>query len=599
MSIKKLKYDYPFEIDNDFQPEIYCQKKETQIWFNRALFWFYSFHHEECIRCCEQGLLIEEKCPMLYFLKSLAIGINYNNAPPIITENQAKLQFQNWQKADLYKNEQFKLECELINALKYRVGDGKTLEHQENDLQFSQEMLKIYQKYGDKLDINTFNFISELTAESLMLLRPWNLWAQQDIKEQNIKQGDPYENTLLISEIIDKGLKKYDKHPGLRHLWIHLNELSPYPEKALCSKFSKKLRDIAPESGHLSHMPSHIEIQCGLYQQAIQSNMIGFQIDNKYFEYLEKENLPKITFFLIYRCHNIHFLIYAALFAGQKALAIKYSDILPKIITIQYLKDTKVYQPMGADWLEAFIPQKIHVLIRFGEWEQLISDEPFGLKVLPMQYILENQDLYAGTLALVYYGKGIAYSVLAGKDENNKKNYLKKAHEYLDKLQIQKKKVPATRRMLNNTIEEILQIAEKMLIGELNYREQNYKIAFENLKKAVELHDNLPYNEPWGWMIPARHAIAALLLEQGIQVKNDDFVKDAMRYYKEDLGKGMKRCVQHRANVWSLAGLNVCYKYFNMEKEMNDLKPELDKQLKGADIQINTSCFCCVKKLTL
>lgn len=68
-----------------------------------------------------------------------------------------------------------------------------------------------------------------------MNLRPWNLWAPKD--EDGYKYGDPYPNTLFIDEILKKGLELLPSQPGLRHLWIHLMELSKYPEKALCSNF--------------------------------------------------------------------------------------------------------------------------------------------------------------------------------------------------------------------------------------------------------------------------------------------------------------------------------------------------------------------------
>lgn len=60
---------------------------------------------------------------------------------------------------------------------------------------------------------------------------------------------------------------------------------------------------------------------------------------------------------------------------------------------------------------------------------------------------------------------------------------------------------------------DIFEIAKYMLAGELYYRQEKYEEAFENLKKAVETDDNLPYDEPWGWMVPTRHALGALLLE--------------------------------------------------------------------------------------
>src|SRR5262252_8002810 len=74
-----------------------------------------------------------------------------------------------------------------------------------------------------------------------------------------------------------------------------------------------------------------------------------------------------------------------------------------------------------------------------------------------------------------------------------------------------------------------------------------------DLRRAVELDDALPYDEPWGWMQPTRHALGALLLEQGR-------VADAEAVYRSDLGYDGKlsRACQHPDNLWSLHGLHEC-----------------------------------------
>ena len=48
-------------------------------------------------------------------------------------------------------------------------------------------------------------------------------------------------------------------------------EMSPGFERAL--KVSDKLSTLVPDSGHLTHMPSHIYILCGQYQKAIATNI--------------------------------------------------------------------------------------------------------------------------------------------------------------------------------------------------------------------------------------------------------------------------------------------------------------------------------------
>ena len=88
--------------------------------------------------------------------------------------------------------------------------------------------------------------------------------------------------------------------------------------------------------------------------------------------------------------------------------------------------------------------------------------------------------------------------------------------------------VPDTRYIFNNQCRDILAIAAEMLNGELAYRKGNYDAAFTHLHKSVDLDDHLPYDEPWGWMQPVRHALGALMLEQG-------HAEEAEAVYRADL----------------------------------------------------------------
>ena len=92
-----------------------------------------------------------------------------------------------------------------------------------------------------------------------------------------------------------------------------------------------------------------------------------------------------------------------------------------------------------------------------------------------------------------------------------------------------------------------------MLDGEIAYREGRFDDAFAKLRRAIELDDSLPYDEPWGWMQPTRHAYGALLLEQGR-------VEEAAAVYAADLGLDptLSRPCQHPGNVWSLHGYHEC-----------------------------------------
>src|SRR6185437_15158157 len=76
-------------------------------------------------------------------------------------------------------------------------------------------------------------------------------------------------------------------------------------------------------------------------------------------------------------------------------------------------------------------------------------------------------------------------------------------------------RVPTERRFLSNFARNTLAVGEAMLDGEVEYHRGNHEHAYAHLREAVRRDDNLNYTEPWAWMHPPRHALAALLMEQG------------------------------------------------------------------------------------
>ena len=148
-------------------------------------------------------------------------------------------------------------------------------------------------------------------------------------------------------------------------------------------------------------------------------------------------------------------------------------------------------------------------------------------------------------------------------------------------------RVPETRYLFNNTCLDILAVAAEMLDGEIEYRKGNFEPAFAHLRRSVELDDNLPYDEPWGWMQPTRHALGALLLEQGR-------VEEAEAVYRADLGLDdtLSRPCQHPDNVWSLHGYHECLRTTIEDQRGGHIKPRLDLALAHATVAIKASCYC-------
>jgi tetratricopeptide (TPR) repeat protein len=220
-----------------------------------------------------------------------------------------------------------------------------------------------------------------------------------------------------------------------------------------------------------------------------------------------------------------------------------------------------------ADWLEGFVPMKLHVLIRFGRWQEIL-DTP-----LP-----EDQELYCVTTAMTHYARGVAYAAtsLIAEAEAERERF----HEALAR-------VPETRYFQNNPAVDVLAVGSAMLDGELEYRKGNYAAAFAHLRRAIELEDTLPYAEPWAWMQPTRHAYGALLLEQG-------HVAEAEAVYRADLGldDSLWRACQHPENVWALHGYHECLMRLGKHAEARMIQQRLDLAAARADVPIRASCYC-------
>jgi tetratricopeptide (TPR) repeat protein len=334
-------------------------------------------------------------------------------------------------------------------------------------------------------------------------------------------------------------------------------EMSPFPQAAL--RAGDRLRQIMPDSGHLIHMPTHLDVLCGHYNDVLLYNQKALVTDRSFLAYSSDPGV-----YLAYIIHDFHFAIYGAMFLGQYTPAIALAEELIATIPEAVLH---IESPPMADFLEGYLSMKQHVLVRFGKWREIIA-----------QTLPENPELYCSTVAMIHYAKAVAHSALGHVTEAETEKALFMAA---------KARVPESRRVHNNRVVNLLGVAEAMLDGELDYRKGNFEAAFAHLRKSVELSDALPYDEPWGWMQPTRHALGALLLEQGR-------IEEAEAVYRSDLGLDGKlsRACQHPDNLWSLHGLHECLVRRGEKAETALIKQRLDLAQARAEIPIKASCFC-------
>jgi tetratricopeptide (TPR) repeat protein len=532
-----------------FSRPIATSSPDAQAWFDRGLVWMYGFNHEEAIVCFERVLAADPGCVMARWGIAHAIGPNYNKGWDFFSpdERVSALSQANQALADAKANSAnaTPMARAMVDALAHRFPTDPTIEDYGpwNDA-FAAAMRKVYTAYVNDLDV------AAIFAEALMNRTPWKLW---DLKRRTPAEGA---STAEAQKVLERAFATDPdawNHPGLLHMYIHLMEMSPTPERAL--PHGDRLIDLVPDSGHLVHMATHIDVLCGDYQNVVWRNQRAVEVDRKFFAHAGGEN-----FYTVYRIHNLHFNIYGAMFLARPTAALAAADALVAALpepVVRFLPQL----------FEAFVAMKLHVLIRFGRWADVLAEE------FPI-----DAELYSYTTATLRYARTVALANL-GRIADAKVDQ--------EAFYVAMAAVQEDRMVFNNPCSAVLKVAEQMMLGEVAYKSGHTDDGLEHLRQSVQFDDELLYDEPWGWMQPTRHALGALLMDA-------KKFEEAETVYRADLGLDdtLPRPCQHPKNVWSLHGLDECLKRRGETLERRHIKLLLDQALARAEVPIRASCYC-------
>ena len=546
---------YTFDLGPWSRP-ITTTSAEAQIWFDRGLNWTYAYNQEEAVHCFRKALEFDPNCAMLYWGIAYAHGPFYNRpwyrfTDPEVAETLPAC-FEAARMAVSLIQGATHPEQGLIEAISLRYQKSHELDRAvllDWHRQFTDAMREVYRRHPDDMDI------AALFAEAAVTCTPRKLW--------DLQKGVPNPDSLAAEglEVLDHAVATIRKtgivHPGVLHMHIHALEMSPFPQKALIS--ADLLRGYAPDAGHLEHMGAHIYVLCGDFAQAVQQSRRAVVADDKYLAHAGAGN-----FYTTARCHDFHLYMYAAMFLGQYETALHAADRIcttatPELIAASY--------PFMAAILDGYSAMRTHVLVRFGRWRELTIESP-----------PENPDATPIRAAMHLYGKGVGHAALGEVVE---------AERALDSFLGACTRITEDAVFLSNSVRDILRVGEAMLFGELEYRKGNHDVAFDALREAVRRDDALSYTEPWAWMHPPRHALGALLAEQGRY-------EEAESVYRADLGYSgeLPRCCQHPDNVWALHGLMECVERRDRKDEAVILRQKLDFALARTDVPIRAACCC-------
>lgn len=488
----------------------------AQQFFDQGVRLTYGFNHGEAIRAFNEAARLDPDCAMCYWGTALAYGPHVNAGMDSASSVAA---YAAVRKALSLASRATPREQAYIRALARRYAATPPSNRAPLDSAYSRGMADVVKRYPGDLDAAT------LYAESLMDLRPWNYWR---------KNGTPYPGTRTMVTQLERVMAKNPDHPGACHYFIHAVE-AVTPERAV--PCAERLAGLMPGVGHMVHMPGHIYIRVGRYEDAIASNVHAVHTDESY---IASES-PSGVYPIAYYPHNYHFLSFAATMVGKSKQAIDAARSLVQKVPADVARQVPPVEPL--------VPFLHLTLATFGKWDEVLA-EP-----------VPPADLRYAT-GMVHYARGTAFAA---------KQKLADAQMGLDSLTAIWKATPAGD---NKTV---LGIAVHALMGEIAARNGKLSEAVMHYRVAMKGEDGLQYIEPPLWHYPIRHSLGKVLLEAGKPA-------EAEALYREDLKR-------FPANGWSLFGLAASLRARGAIKEAEQIELQLKKAWAGADVTLAGSRF--------
>ena len=501
---------------------ITTRSQEAQRYFDQGLRLVYAFHHEEAIRAFEEAARRDPSAAMAYWGIALALGPNINAGMDKTDERRA---WEALQKARSYSGNVTPAEQAYIHAVSKRYSlKGPT--RAALDKAYADGMRVLWKQFPEDPDAGA------LFAEALMDLHPWDLWTVN---------GKPKSGTEEIVSTLEAVLAGAPNHPGACHYYIHAVEASSTPERALAC--AERLPGLMPGAAHLVHMPAHIHMRLGRYHEAAEHNTRAADIDRRYLAGRASTGEEAEGY---YR-HNLHFLWASLIMEGRSAEAMKVARQLMGTMT-----EAQVRQDSSQ---ESYLPVPLWTMIRFGRWESLLQELPppniFRLKQAVWR-LGRGMALVASGRVPGAEGEHAALTVLAKRFARNRTNE-------------------------ERTERALIQIAERLLAGEIAVHHKHYDAAVTALREAVTLEDALPYSEPPFWPIPVRHYLGVALQKAGQ-------IQEAESVYRDDL-------IKHPHNGWAEYGLMQSLRAQRKDREANEVEKQWKRAWAHADVNLVASRF--------
>lgn len=427
---------------------------------NQGLGWLHSFEYEQAARTFSKAAAADPGCAIAYW----GVATSYYHplwAPPSATELEKGSAAVAAAKAAVAKTQR---ERDYVAAIETFYRDSATLDHKTRAQAYSVALEQLHKNYPADREA------AVLYALSLVAL--------------GTMDKDPeFAKEKTAGTILNQVLAQEPDHPGVAHYLIHSFDYPPLAELALPA--ARRYAGIAPASPHAQHMPSHIFVRLGLWDEAIKSNLASEAASRAF---AKAQGLPGSS---SERLHAMDYLAYGYLQTGQDALAervlsdlnaIKRAD--PPIFSVAYAATA--------------IPARLALERR--KWSEAaaleLPDNVAGLAPL---------DQFKWAQAHIHFARAVGSArsgdPLAARSEVARLRAIEEAIT-----------VPAGTYDWKTQVSIARQVAE----GWLAYSEGRKEEALRIMRAAADLDDSSEKHPVTpGAILPAREQLGELLLELG------------------------------------------------------------------------------------
>ncbi len=329
-------------------------KQEAIPSFEKGLLLLHSFEYEDAREAFQEAQKMDPEMPMAYWGEAMT----YNHSlwsEQDYEEGVAALSHLN---EFNFKEKCSTLEQDLITGVQI-LYQPKTDKH-ERDKAYATYMATLKEKYPSNHEVAAFYALSLLGSV-------------EDGRDVEI-----YGKGALIAQGI---LKENPNHPGALHYLIHSYDDPDHAELALDAAHA--YAKVAPDASHALHMPSHIFVAMGMWDNVIASNIDSYQASLTRMKEKGLDNDAR-------GYHAYHWLAYGYLQKAQKEEAKNMVLDLEKYVSETPSKRSRVHM--------VFL--KGTYLVETNEWDSDIADIPvdiadLNVSIQTQYYFLEGMKAFS------------------------------------------------------------------------------------------------------------------------------------------------------------------------------------------------------------